>query len=101
LASSLALKGQGWAVYTSASIVKTLVAVFNPHHGKVYAPCVVALNPLLFPVVCGIDALYDWGAGLHVLIAACSGDAPLGAIAYPPIANTSSFLPMSSFRSNP
>ncbi|MFB9887039.1 class I SAM-dependent DNA methyltransferase [Balneatrix alpica] len=30
---------KGGQFYTPASIVKTLVAVLNPHHGKVYDPC--------------------------------------------------------------
>lgn len=30
---------RGGQFYTPASIVKTLVAVLNPHHGKVYDPC--------------------------------------------------------------
>ncbi|MCQ4320753.1 type I restriction-modification system subunit M [Stutzerimonas stutzeri] len=30
---------KGEQFYTPASIVKTLVAVLNPHHGKVYDPC--------------------------------------------------------------
>lgn len=30
---------KGGQFYTPASIVKTLVAVANPHHGKVYDPC--------------------------------------------------------------
>ena len=30
---------KGGQFYTLASIVKTLVAVLNPHHGKVYDPC--------------------------------------------------------------
>jgi len=30
---------KGGQFYTPASIVKTLVAVINPHHGKVYDPC--------------------------------------------------------------
>ena len=30
---------RGGQFYTPASIVKTLVAVLSPHHGKVYDPC--------------------------------------------------------------
>ena len=30
---------KGGQFYTPASIVKTLVAILNPHHGKVYDPC--------------------------------------------------------------